>query len=377
MRVLLVEPYHGGSHGAWADGYAAASRHEVTLITHQARFWKWRMHGAHLTLAREAEETFADGPPDVVVASSMMDVAGFAGAARRVLGDAPLGVYFHENQFTYPLSHRDRPDLTYPMINWSAAATADVVAFNSEFHRRDFLDGARRFLRQFPDHRHGPMVTDVEARSVVLPVGVDLARLRGHRPPEGGSPLVLWNQRWEHDKDPDAFVRAVTGLRGDGLRFRLAVAGERFVSIPTAFEELPRAFGDDLVWFGRAPEDVYVDLLRRTDIVVSTARHEFFGVAVVEAIAAGAFPVLPDRLVYPERIPDDLADVCLYDDEEGLVERLRTAIVDPGVRSRAVRLPETMRRFDWSVVAPRYDDLLERIGRRPPPAHADGPSSGC
>ncbi len=375
MRVLLVEPYHGGSHGAWADGYAAASRHEVTSITHAARFWKWRMHGAHLTLARQAAEVFGDGPPDVVIASSMMDVAGFAGAARLVLGDAPLVVYFHENQFSYPLSERDRPDLTYPMINWSSAATADVVVFNSEFHRRDFLDGARRFLRQFPDHRHGPMVADVEARSVVLPVGVDLARLGGDHAPTGDPPLVLWNQRWEHDKDPDLFVRAVSSLRDEGLRFRLAVAGERFVSIPTAFEELPGTFGDDLVWFGHAPEDVYVELLRRADIVVSTARHEFFGVAVVEAIAAGAFPILPDRLVYPERIPADLAEVCLYDDETGLVERLRAAVADPGLRSRARSLPAAMRRFDWSAVAPRYDDLLERI-RRDPPANADRRSPG-
>lgn len=40
MQVALVEPYYGGSHQAWADGYAARSSHEVRLLTHDARFCK-------------------------------------------------------------------------------------------------------------------------------------------------------------------------------------------------------------------------------------------------------------------------------------------------------------------------------------------------
>ena len=35
-------------------------------------------------------------------------------------------------------------------------------------------------------------------------------------------------------------------------------------------------------------------------MIVSTADHEFFGISVVEAIAAGAYPLLPRRLAYPE-----------------------------------------------------------------------------
>ena len=42
----------GGSHQAWAEGYAAHSAHMVELLTLPARFWKWRMHGGAVTLAR-------------------------------------------------------------------------------------------------------------------------------------------------------------------------------------------------------------------------------------------------------------------------------------------------------------------------------------
>ena len=40
MKVLLIEPYYGGSHRAWAEGYAAHSSHGLTLLTLPARFWK-------------------------------------------------------------------------------------------------------------------------------------------------------------------------------------------------------------------------------------------------------------------------------------------------------------------------------------------------
>jgi len=91
---------------------------------------------------------------------------------------------------------------------------------------------------------------------------------------------------------------------------------------------------------------------------VSTAQHEFFGLAVVEAIAAGAFPVLPNRLVYPERIPEEYRDTCLYD-EGGLVERLRWSITHPTeIAGVAAALAPVMLEFDWAVQAPLLDQLL-------------------
>jgi len=171
MGIALIEPYYGGSHKAWADGYAASSQHDVTLITHPARFWKWRMHGAFLTLADAlAEEISLSGMPDVILASSMMNVAAFAGAIRTVAPGVPIAVYFHESQFTYPLSPADKADAAYPMKNWSSAAIADLVIFNSEFHRSVFRDEARKFLNAFPEYKHVEKVDEVVDTSIVLPV---------------------------------------------------------------------------------------------------------------------------------------------------------------------------------------------------------------
>ena len=364
MRVLLVEPYYGGSHRAWADGYVANSANDVTIVSHKNQFWKWRMHGAHVTLADEAKESL-DGPPDVVLASSMMNVPAFLGSARRTIKDAPVAVYFHESQFSYPLSPLDRPDLTYPMINWSSAAVADVPIFNSEFHRSLFFEEVERFLRQFPDHKHGHLIDEVAERSIVLPVGIDLERIdAAPQTSQDGAPLILWNQRWEHDKGPDEFVEMIEALIERDVDFQAAVVGESFVSAPESFDRLPELLGDRLVAHGFLPDDEYVDILQRADIVVSTAHHEFFGIAIVEAMAAGAFPILPDRLVYPDRIPEVHQHRCLYADSDDLVEKARWAIDHRDAAGEiASELAETVRQYDWSVVAPTYDAVLEDLVR--------------
>jgi len=300
MRISLIEPYYGGSHKAWADGYASASAHQVSLVTHPARFWKWRMHGAFLTLAEQlAVDIERNGPPDVILASSMMDVAAFAGAVRSVVPGVSIVAYFHESQFTYPLSPADRFDLTYQMKNWSSAAVANRVIFNSRYHRDVFHEEVERFLNAFPEDKHVHRVDDVIDASIVLPVGVDLSAFAVGRPVTDGPPLIVWNQRWEHDKGPTELMEIVGRLIDSGIDFAMAMCGEVFVSVPAEFGEIVERLGSRLIHDGWATRKRYVELLLSASVVLSTAEQEFFGVGVVEAIAAGAHPVLPDRLVYP------------------------------------------------------------------------------
>ena len=86
-RVVLVEPYYGGSHRAWADGWRAHSRHEIHLVTHDAAYWRWRLRGSALTLAEEVAAVIdRHGPPEVLVASDMVHLAALLGFLRRDRG---------------------------------------------------------------------------------------------------------------------------------------------------------------------------------------------------------------------------------------------------------------------------------------------------
>ncbi len=67
MKILILSPYHGGSHQAWAEGYQQHGRHPTTLLTLPARFWKWRMHGGAVTLARQ----FLQSPPSPTSSSPL------------------------------------------------------------------------------------------------------------------------------------------------------------------------------------------------------------------------------------------------------------------------------------------------------------------
>ena len=96
---------------------------------------------------------------------------------------------------------------------------------------------------------------------------------------------------------------------------------------------------------------------------MSTALQEFFGISVIEGMAAGAFPILPDRLVYPERIPDEFADRMLYRSEEGAVDLLGAAldsVSDTHETGAAMRAH--VDEYAWPVVAAAYDGWLESIG---------------
>lgn len=321
------------------------------------------MRGGSLTLAEAAEQVVAKhGRPEVVLISGMVDLAAWLGFSRRFLGDPAVVLYLHENQLVYPLGPGQRPDEGLQIANWTSMAVADQVWCNSSYQRDSLLRALPPLLSRAPDNSHAHRLKGVLDTCHVVPVGVELSDIptRGITHDEG-APLVLWNHRWDHDKNPEAVFRSLTKLADEGVDFRLAIVGENSRVDPREFTEACRLLGDRVVQVGYLPRLAYTELLGQADVVVSAARHEFFGIAVVEAIAAGAVPVLPRRLSYPELIAEQYETVVLYPDG-GLTVRLREVLKNLGWwRSQVEGLAEAMRRFDWSVLIDDYDTRLEHL----------------
>ena len=381
MRVLALEPWYGGSHRRFLDGLVAHSVHDVRPVTMAARYWKWRMQGAAVTLAQKAREFAEDGwRPDVVFASDMVNLPAFLALTRDVLVGVPVVLFFHENQLTYPLRPR-RPDeasrerdLTYAYVNYLSALAADAVVFNSAFHEREFFEALPDLLRRFPDYTHLGALPALRAKSSVLHLGLDVDVLDAARPAaeaqrarEPGPPILLWNHRWEYDKDPEAFFQVVNRLDDAGARFRLILAGQTFEEQPPAFEAGFRRYADRVVHYGYAESQTdYAELLWRADLVVSTAAHEFFGIAMMESVYCGCHPILPNRLTYPELIPERLHSPLLhspilYDDPEALFTQLRALLAGEAQPLPASVLRDIAEPFAWRHVAPRYDALFESV----------------
>ena len=375
--VVLVEPYYGGSHRAWADGLVAHSRHEIHLVTHDAAYWRWRLRGSALTLAEDVAAVInRHGPPAVLLATDMVHLAALVGFLRRDLGDPAVALYLHENQLTHPVGPRDRPDEGLALANWLSMAVADRVFVNSDAQLADLRTALPILLGRALDHAHTHRLDEVLGRCEVLPVGVELTGIApdGHPIPE--APLIVWNHRWDHEKRPDRLFSVLHRLADEGLAFRLALAGENLRFDPQEFDAIRARLGDRVVHVGVLDRAGYHRLLASSDVTVSTAEHETFGIAAVEAMAAGCVPLLPDRLSYPEIVPARWRDVVLYEEGE-LRDRLRAVLTDlPAARARVDGLAESMRRHDWSVLAPRYDDAIDRLvsGREAAPSQG-GPGS--
>jgi len=319
------------------------------------------MLGGAVSLARQFAAQ--QWQPDLILASDMLDLTTFLALAR--LWQTPSAVYFHENQLSYPLNPRQKPDKERAFINYTSALAADVVFFNSRFHLDSFFTELPRLLKHYPDHNELATLPELHAKSHVLPVGVDLRRLDAHRTPRDphAAPLILWNHRWEPDKNPALFVAALRRLVADGVDFRVAILGENIHHQPTIFDAVRAELGERVVQFGYvAGFAEYARLLWSADVVVSTAKHEFFGISVVEALYCGCAALLPKRLSYPELIPVDLWGGVLYRHDRDFYPALRAILSQRPPSALATHVA----RYDWGRLAPLYDALFLALASRQP-----------
>jgi glycosyltransferase involved in cell wall biosynthesis len=371
MEILIVEPFLTGSHATWAREYAEHSKHDVVVLGLEGRHWKWRMHGGAVTLAGR----FLDGgySPDLILATDMLDLTTFLALTRQKAAGVRAALYFHENQITYPWSEKDRDrardrDVHYGFINFVSALAADAVAFNSEYHRTSFLSELGPFLSAFPDYNETDAVEVIRGKCRVLYLGVDLRRFDEYRRKRAADrvPLVLWNHRWEYDKRPEDFFKALFVLQDEGLDFEVAVLGESFDVEPPIFAEAAERLGDRIVQMGFARDfSAYAKWLWRADIVPVTSIHDFFGASVVQAIYCNCYPLLPARLAYREHIPAEHHGEHVYEDFSELVCMLRDRITNIEA-TRQVRTQHFVRRYDWKAMAPQYDEFFRLVAGRPP-----------
>lgn len=363
LKILLLEPFHSGSHQAWAEGLKKHSRHDVSLISHPGSFWRWRVRGSALTMAEKTQETVLQkGKPDVVLASGMIDLSAWLGFTKRFIGDPPVVLYQHENQLTYPVPSGQSPDDSMKFVNWKNMVIADQVWFNSNFHKVSLLEALPEFLKNVPDMSHSHRLEEVIDKIHIVPVGVELSEIASSDSVQN-PPLVLWNHRWEYDKNPEAFIASLKKLDEEGIRFNFAVTGENSPKDPEKIKSQFGKLSKFILSSGYLPRSEYISLLAKTDVVVSSSMHEFFGISIVEALTAGAIPVLPKRLSYPEIVPEQWHDFAFYSDE-GMTERLREVLEDlENWKKNISGLGESMRRFDWIDVIKCYDDRLEEIVR--------------
>jgi glycosyltransferase involved in cell wall biosynthesis len=304
MRVLLLSAYDAHSHRRWRQGLVAAlPEWQWTVLTLPPRYFSWRVRGNSLSWAFSERDTL-EQPFDVLIATSMTDLSALRGLVP-ALASVPALVYCHENQFAYP-DRRERQAIEPKVTSLYALLAADRVVFNSAWNRKSFLDGARAMLQQMPDAVPDGVVESIAAKSCVIPVPLEAHWFveEGIAARAGGPFTIVWNHRWEYDKAPERMFAALLELHAAGLSFRVHVIGQQFREQPAVFTAMYPLLKDHVGEWGMVAADAdYQRLLRQSHVVLTTALHEFQGLAVLEAVASGCIPLVPDRLAYPEFIP--------------------------------------------------------------------------
>lgn len=354
-KILVVEPYYGGSHRQFLNGLQQNISADFTLLTLPARKWKMRMQTSAPWFA-ELISGMANTKFDTVLCSTFVDVAVLKALLTKMKGwneNCLFCTYFHENQFAYPTRIEDKAMHQFTGINFTTALVSDRIAFNSEYNLATFHSGLSNFMRKAADVDLSGTLTEIKEKSRVIYPGFDYGVSAGERGTGHEIPVICWNHRWEHDKNPEEFFRSMAELAELGYDFKLVVLGQSFQDEPEIFSWARDRFSSNILHFGYvSSREEYFTLLGQCDIVVSTAHHEFFGLSVMEAVGAGCIPVVPDRLSYPELYPGNY----LYGSNK-LTEKLVEVL--NGVESFRLPLDEIHpMQYSWAAVKKKYANWL-------------------
>jgi len=305
-NILVLEPYYGGSHKSFLHGLQAHLPFDFTLVTLPSRKWKMRMQLAAPWMAERVIKLVQAGNSfDAILCSTFIDAATLRTMLYKEGIKLPLVIYFHENQFAYPNQIKDAGIYQFTALNFTSALAADRIAFNSRYNYETFFHGVHAYLKKAADMEVRYLEDGLREKSIVLHPGIEINQPAPDlKTVQYDVPVIVWNHRWEHDKDPETFFHALDALSKLGVDYKVIVLGQHFERCPTVFAQAAEKLKEHIIHIGFVEDrKEYLKLLIQSDIVVSTARHEFFGLAVLEAVSCGCYPLVPNRLSYKELFP--------------------------------------------------------------------------
>ncbi len=365
MRILALEPFYGGSHKAFLDGCSAYSKHDWTILSLPPFKWKWRMRHSAVSFARQVNELVQNGEKfDLIFCSDMLPLAEFKGLVETSVAKLPSVIYFHENQLTYPVQVEKERDLHFAISNFISMNAADQIWFNSVFHKDSFFKALKKMLNRMPEDKMLDELADTQNKSIVIPQAISQNPFTKSKyiPPVH----IGWVARWEFDKNPEMFFSVLKKLKSNNIKFKLSVIGETFKNSPIVFEESKEFFKEEIINWGYIDSYAeYQKTLTTIDILVSTADHEFFGISVMEAIDAGVYPLLPEKLSYPELLRLDEYQEnkkFFYNSSERDLENKLLHIISL-FKNETVSfdLQEIANRYYWNVIADKIDTTVEKL----------------
>jgi len=351
-KILLLSGYDAASHKYWRGLLAQhLNDFDWTQLALPDRHFYWRVRGNSMGFAFNHTDVLSQNY-DLLIVTSMVDLSSLRGFCPS-LANIPTIVYFHENQFAYPVSDAKQNLINVQLTSIYSALCADKVIFNSEYNKTTFLVGCSALLKRLPDEVPSGLSEQIETKSEVLavPIHSDVTAYASNTKLDNAIPHILWNHRWEYDKQPEVFFNALSKLKKTGFEFKLHILGQSFRNQPDCFEQAKLEFEDEIINYGYQTREQYLKIVAGSDIVISSTLHDFQGLSLQEAISLDCIPIAPDRVAYPEYIPKQYLYAVSDDidvESENLFVKLKDVINSKGF------IAPNLEQYSTKQLIPKY-----------------------
>ena len=212
------------------------------------------------------------------------------------------------------------------------------------------------------DHA-GLAVVDAELALAMLPPFIDTAPFAGPPAPEAGHLVTVAMMRAGDKCNSYARLAAALRLLPQGMPWHLTVAGDGPMRdhVVALFAGLP---ADRITWAGLLPRKAVAGLLARGAVYLWPGYGEAYGLAYLEAQAAG-LPVVACRIAgVPEVVTDSVTGVLVVPgDDAAYAGAIAALLADPAGAARMGRAARARvaARHAFPVAAGRLDRLLRKV----------------
>jgi len=211
------------------------------------------------------------------------------------------------------------------------------------------------------------MGAEADPRLQIVPNGVDLASILSASPAD--EPVdILFVGRLIDEKRVDLLIESLQRLGGRSLRPACTIAGDGPERASLAETASKAGVAEQVTFTGRVDDATLHGLLRAASILVLPSVREGFAMAVAEAQAAGAVPVVVRSpfSAAPDLVNDGVDGLVVEATEDAIADAIESLLTDARLQvelSNGARATGATR--DWDGIAERIESIYLGEGTVP------------
>jgi hypothetical protein len=346
LDILALEPFFGGVRRDMLETLVRCSRHRWTVLKLPPRRIERRLSVAANWFAEQLTRHWV-GRVDLLFTSEAMNLASLFRLMPQ-LARKPSVVYFHENQLPDIHTNTDSP---LDLVNLNTANAATEIWFNSDWHRKTFLQRAKVLVERHPEiNAHRPL-PQLKRKASVIPPAIDMSEVTQaqHSGIERDGTALFFETR---DAEVGLLNKALAMLRARAEEFRLITVGP----VEGLSNDYPRQT------LSESDNASHARGLCESGVIVSTKPDAASDFLVVRGLAAGCRPILPASGFYPELLPATMRASSLYDFTPAmLADQLQQAITPFQTATETHELKPILAPFDPASACKTMDERFEEL----------------